>query len=253
MINILINGCNGRMGREISKLIINSQNFNLIGGISHTCSSSNSFKSYSSIKQVPQLPDVIIDFSTPLSSLKILNQSICYKIPIVIGTTGFSCEENSIIANASQYIPIFKSSNMSCSINILAHVIAKLSAILNEPDIEIIDKHHNKKKDSPSGTALLLADKINSFNNNKYTYNFNRFNQKKERSKNEIGFSSIRCGNTVGEHIVMLFSEDEVIEIKHSSISRKVFAVGALKAAKYIISKPTGRIYSMDDLVLDLF
>lgn len=153
-----------------------------------------------------------------------------------------------IIDSFSKDIPIFKSSNMSYDINLMAKILTIIAPILKNTDIEIIETHHNRKIDSPSGTALLLADKINESLGNTLKYEFNRHNKQEKRSKNEIGFSSIRGGNIVGEHIVQFYGENETLEIKHTSYSRSVFAEGALKAAEFIVNKKSG-LYNMDDLI----
>ena len=153
-----------------------------------------------------------------------------------------------IIDSFSKDIPIFKSSNMSYDINLMAKILTIIAPILKNTDIEIIETHHSRKIDSPSGTAILLADKINESLGNTLKYEFNRHNKHEKRSKNEIGFSSIRGGNIVGEHIVQFYGENETLEIKHTSYSRSVFAEGALKAAEFIVNKKSG-LYNMDDLI----
>lgn len=130
----------------------------------------------------------------------------------------------------------------------MKNTVANLATLLTDDDIEIVETHHNSKLDSPSGTAMMLADSINRKSGNKYTYIFNRHENRQKRSKNEIGFSSIRGGNIVGEHSVLFFSDDESLEVKHIAYSRAVYAKGALKAAKFIINKPAG-FYTMNDLI----
>ena len=168
-------------------------------------------------------------------------------VPIVIATTGFNDEQNKKIVEYSEAIPIFKASNMSYVIHLMSKILKNISPILSHMDIEVIEKHHNKKKDAPSGTALLLANSINSANKNKYNYIYDRNSEKNIRKKNEIGFSSIRGGNIVGEHCVLFLGENESIEIKHTAYSREIFAEGAIRAAKFLIHKKNG-IYGMDDL-----
>ena len=131
---------------------------------------------------------------------------------------------------------------------LMKKIVAEVAKNLNQTDIEIVETHHNRKIDSPSGTALLLADSINNELDNKMEYNFNRFQNREKRKKNEIGFSSIRGGNIVGEHTVIFFGENESFEITHKAYSRGVFAEGALKGAEYIVGKENG-YYSMDDII----
>ena len=137
---------------------------------------------------------------------------------------------------------------MSLEINLMASLVQKVAEVLSESDIEIIETHHNKKIDSPSGTAILLADAINKVFDGKKEYNFERMSKREKRDKREIGFSSIRGGNVVGEHSVQFFGENETLEITHKSYSRQVFAEGALKAAKFIVTQQAG-LYDMKDLV----
>lgn len=185
MINILLNGCKGNMGTALTNYIKNISDFNLLYGIDKNNSNL--------IYNISQKPDVIIDFSTVNSSLNILDYAVENLIPIVIATTGFSQDEENKISEFSEAIPIFKSSNMSYGINIFSNIVSYFSQHLNDMDIEIIEKHHRNKVDSPSGTALMIANNINKQNNNKYKYVFNRNTIKNlTKSYNEIGFSSVR-------------------------------------------------------------
>ena len=236
------------MGQEVGKLIMKNENMNISRGFDKENTGLFAFPVFTDITSINVKPDVIIDFSIPKATLNILNYAKNKKVPIVIATTGFSEEELNIIDSFSKDIPIFKSSNMSYDINLMAKILTIIAPILKNTDIEIIETHHNRKIDSPSGTALLLADKINESLGNTLKYEFNRHNKHEKRSKNEIGFSSIRGGNIVGEHIVQFYGENETLEIKHTSYSRSVFAEGALKAAEFIVNKKSG-LYNMDDLI----
>jgi len=241
MIRVLVNGSNGKMGQEVIKLISKSSEFYLFGGLDKCKKDNLNYRIYSSITDLKHLndkPDVIVDFSVPDASLAVLSYAKSIKIPIVIATTGFSNDNQKLINECSKNIPIFQSANMSFDINIMKNTVANLATLLTDDDIEIVETHHNSKLDSPSGTAMMLADSINRKSGNKYTY----------ISKNEIGFSSIRGGNIVGEHSVLFFSDDESLEVKHIAYSRAVYAKGALKAAKFIINKPAG-FYTMNDLI----
>ena len=152
------------------------------------------------------------------------------------------------VEELSKEIPIFRSSNMSLDINLMANIVQKIAEVLKQSDIEIIETHHNRKIDSPSGTAILLADAINEVFEGEKKYNFERMQKREKRNKNEIGFSSIRGGNIVGEHSVQFFGENETLEITHKAYSRQVFAEGAIKAAEFIVKQPAG-LYNMKDLV----
>ena len=238
----------GRMGNEIINVIKTQKDIKIVCGFDKEQYKEGEFPIYNKIEDIQENVDVIIDFSVPKATFEILKYAKKNKVPTVIATTGFNEKELNEIKKTSKEIPIFKSSNMSLEINLMANLVQKVAEILQESDIEIIETHHNKKIDSPSGTAILLADAINkAFNGEKY-YNFERMNKRDKRDKNEIGFSSIRGGNIVGEHTVQFFGENETLEITHKSYSRQVFAEGALKAAQFILKQKVG-LYDMKDLV----
>lgn len=243
MINVLINGCNGNMGKVLTTCIKKTSDLLLQYEIDK-----NSNFSFEDLKQNLPKPDVIIDFSTPEASFIALDYAVCHLVPIVIATTGFNKDEEEKILEYSQAIPIFKSSNMSYNIHLLGKVLSSISPMLSFMDIEILEKHHNQKKDAPSGTALLLADYINSSLENKYHYTYNRHSSNNSRNINEIGFSSIRGGNLIGEHSVLFLGEHESIEIKHTSFCRDIYAEGAIRAARFIINQKNG-LYNMEDLL----
>lgn len=248
MINVLVNGCNGRMGRTIISQIENFDNLNLVGGFDMTKDETATFPIFNDFKDIDVKIDVIVDFSYTIATLNMLEYASRNYIPIVIATTGFTVEQENMIKEYSKNLPIFKSSNMSFDINLMKKVVAEVAKNLKGTDIEIVETHHNRKVDAPSGTAVLLANAINEVMDEKLEYNFNRHDIHEKRNPNEIGFSSIRGGNIVGEHSVMFFGEHETFEIKHTSYSRDVFAEGALKACEFIASQPAG-LYGMDDMV----
>ena len=246
--NILLNGASGRMGNEVAMRVEKEENMQIVAGIGLEEDLSGKFPIYSKIEDVKEKIDVIIDFSVPKATFKVLEFAKKEKTPIVIATTGFSKDELEKIEELSKEIPIFRSANMSLDINMMAEIVKKVAKVLQDTDIEIIETHHNRKIDSPSGTAILLADAINEVLENKKEYDFNRMQKREPRNKNEIGFSSIRGGNIVGEHTVAFFGENETLEIKHTSYSRQVFVEGAIKSAKFIITKENG-LYNMNDLI----
>ena len=249
MIKVLINGCNGKMGQEVAKIVNSDNDCVLVGGVDKENTGEYTFPVYTNCKDIKEEADVIIDFSIPVATLNILKYATAKKIPIVIATTGFSEEQEAEIKKASEEIPVFKSSNMSFDINLMSRIVASLAKQLKGNDIEIVETHHNRKIDAPSGTAIMLADSINDALDNSMTYEFNRHDKHEKRSKNEIGFSSIRGGNIVGEHSVIFFSENESFEIKHTSYSRSVFADGSVKAAKFIVESHFNKgFYNMNDI-----
>lgn len=247
MIKVLINGCNGKMGQEVAKEILRVQDIELLCGVDRVDTGDNSFPVFTNTNDINLIPDVIIDFSVPEATFKILEFAKKHKIPTVIATTGLSKEQISKIENLSKEFPIFRSANMSYEINLMAKLVAELAQKLNDSDIEIIETHHNRKIDSPSGTALILADSINNALDNQMTYEYDRHSKREKRSKKEIGIHSIRGGNEAGKHSVIFFGDNESLEITHNVISRAVFANGAVKAAKFIVHKESG-IYNMNDI-----
>ena len=247
MIKILINGCNGKMGQVLAKEIFRTSDVEVICGVDIIDTGDNDFPVFTNIKDINIIPDVIIDFSVPESTFNILEFAKANKIPIVIATTGFTDTELEKIQTYSENIPIFKSANMSYEINLMSKLVADIAAKLPDSDIEIVETHHNRKIDSPSGTALILADSINNALENEMNYEYNRHAKREKRSKKEIGIHSIRGGNECGKHTVIFFGENESLEITHNVNSRAIFANGSIKAAKFIINKVSG-LYNMNHM-----
>ena len=191
--------------------------------------------------------DIIIDFSHFSRIPNMLNFAVNNNIPIVICTTGYDDKILSQIKEASPKIPILLSSNTSIGINLMNDLVSKMAENLNGFDIEIIETHHNKKVDSPSGTAKTLFNAVNQTLENKMNLINGREGNHK-RDKNEIGMHSIRGGSVVGEHRVIFYGDDEAIEIKHSAMSKKIFVYGAIKAAKFLIGKKPN-LYGMKDVL----
>ena len=251
MLSILVNGCNGKMGQEVLHALDGFKNLSLFGGFDRENTGKYTFRVFTEVSELEKLeevPDIIVDFSVPIATFTILEYAKQKHIPMVIATTGFTNEQKEQIQLLSEHLPIFQSANMSFHICLMSKLLQKVAQNLKDHDIEIIETHHNRKVDSPSGTALLLADKIKETLGDSIHYEFDRHAKHEKREKNEIGFSSIRGGNIVGEHTVKFFGEDESFEITHTSYSRRVFAEGALKACIFLKDKPNG-YYTMDDLV----
>ncbi len=248
MIKIFINGCNGKMGQVVSELAKNDEELEIVGGFDIS-QRDDEYPIFTNLEDINVEPDVIVDFSIPKATLNILEYAKENKIPVVIATTGFSGEENKKIEEYSKVLPIFKSANMSFDVTMMKNLVKQIAPKLEGTDIEITEIHHNRKIDSPSGTAQMLADSINEALGNKYHCEYNRHDKHEKRDKYEIGMNSIRGGNIVGEHVVQFFGEFETFEIRHTSYSRNVFAEGALKAAKFIVGKKA-ELYGMDDLAI---
>lgn len=245
MLKVCINGINGRMGKEVAKLVLENKNMTLLVGLDCKETQDLPCPVYATTASLVEKPDVFIDFSVPEATITLLPYCVQNYIPVVIATTGFTTEQQAKIAEASLQIPIFQSANMSYEINLISHIIAELSKKLPEAEIEIVETHHDQKKDSPSGTALVLANSINA--SHEYSYEFSRMQKKQKRKPKEIGFSSIRGGNIVGEHSILFFSPNETLEIKHTAHSRSVFAEGSIKAAEFLVRQKAG-LYNMQHL-----
>ncbi|WP_368489941.1 4-hydroxy-tetrahydrodipicolinate reductase [Clostridium sp. BJN0013] len=247
MIKIILSGCNGKMGKVITNLIEGYSNLTIVAGIDKNCEKSK-FPVFPDISKYNIEGDVILDFSRPEALNLILQYAKEKNIGVILCTTGYSEEQIEKINEASKYIPIFRSANMSIGINMINKILRTMSAVLYENfDIEIIEKHHNQKVDSPSGTALLLGNTIKDSIGEKLDFVNGREGIKK-RTHNEIGIHAIRGGSIVGEHDVIFAGQGETIEIKHTAISREVFAVGALKACEFMFNREKG-FYSMDDVI----
>jgi len=197
--------------------------------------------------------DVIVDFSRADGVPDLLAYGAAAGIPMVICTTGLSGECVEKMNEASQKTGIFYSPNMSVGISVIESVIKKIAPVLNEAgfDIEIIERHHGQKKDAPSGTALILADAANAALGGGMDFVCDRSGRREKRPHGEIGLHAVRGGTIVGEHSVIFAGRDEIIELNHSARSRDVFAVGAIKAAKFMKGKPPG-MYGMSDIMDDL-
>ncbi len=202
---------------------------------------------YKDLKEIDNKIDGIIDFSHFSLTEEILNYAIEINSPLVIATTGHTDEQKLKIEEASKRIAILKATNTSLGVNIMNQIVSYATKLLADFDIELIEKHHNRKIDAPSGTAVTLLEVINESFSEKKNFVYGREGNKK-REKNEIGVHAIRAGNIVGEHTVIFSSGDEIIEIKHEALSRKIFADGAVKAILSLTNKPSG-LYLMKDIL----
>lgn len=250
MTNIIMNGCNGRMGRMITDIANKDTDVQIVAGIDAYDKVANDYPVFTNIFDCNVDADVIIDFSTASAIDDLLKYAVEKKIPVVLCTTGLTSEQLDNVQKASEKVAILKSANMSLGINTLMKILKVATEVLANRgyDIEIVEKHHNQKLDAPSGTALALADCINQVLNNEYDYTYDRSSKREKRPEKEIGISAVRGGTIVGEHEVIYAGIDEVIEIKHTAYSRAVFAKGAVDAAKYLASKETG-MYNMADVL----
>lgn len=245
-----MNGCNGRMGRVICE-IAKDNGCEIVAGIDKVTGVATEFPVFTDPAECDVEADVIIDFSHFSAFDGITAYAISKKLPIVICTTGLSPEQVAKMDEVAKEIPVFFSANMSLGVNLLIDLVKKAARVLEGSfDIEIVEKHHNQKLDAPSGTALAIADGINSVLETPCKYVYDRQCKREKRSKTEIGLHAVRGGTIVGEHSVIFAGFNEVIEVNHSAMSRDVFAVGALKAAKYLTSKQNGK-FAMSDMLAD--
>ena len=253
MIKLLMSGCNGKMGQVITRLCSNSEIYRIAAGVtSNPDRISNPYPVYDSFEKVTEKIDVVIDFSNPSSLASLLDYCKKNKTALVVATTGLSEDDYKEIDAASQQIPIFLSANMSLGVNVIIDLaLNACNALIDGFDIEIIEKHHNEKKDSPSGTALMIAKEINSHLDNKMQFIYDRSASTKKRERNEIGISAVRGGTIPGEHTILFAGKDEIVEIKHTALSRDIFGIGALKAASHLYGRESG-IYNMKTLLKEL-
>lgn len=240
MINVLLSGCNGAMGDVLQEIIGKEEEMQVVAGFDRMENEKVDFPVYVNPKECTEKIDVIIDFSHYSAFESVLEYALTNKIPLVMATTGLTKENEASLVEASKTIAIFRTANMSVGVNVLLGIVAEAAKQLEGFDIEIIEKHHNKKVDSPSGTALMLANEINSALDNSLEFTYGREGKSTKRQSNELGIHAIRGGTIAGDHTVIYAGEDEIIEIKHSASSKRVFAKGAVRAAKYIADKTTG-------------
>lgn len=237
----------GTMGKFLVDSVNKSERLSLAGVVDDFKDFSEDFV-YKTFEDVPNKIDVIIDFSHPSNLDKILKFALKTKTPVVFATTGFADTDYEKIRNASKEIAVVVATNTSLGVNLLNELMKYIVPVLAENfDIELIEKHHNKKLDSPSGTAKTLLEKIQDSLPEPKTYVHGREGMAK-REKSEIGVHAIRGGSIIGEHSVIFAGEDEIIEIKHEALSKRIFSTGACSAAAWLVGKPVG-YYSMKEVL----
>lgn len=248
MIKVLLSGCSGKMGSAITALIDEKDDIAVVAGVDKTPGRCD-FPVFDSFASVTAMPDVIVDFSNVALINDLLEFATSKKIPAVIATTGYSDAQIECIKSASKIIPIFFTANMSLGINVLCSLAKRTAEILgNDFDVEIIEKHHNRKLDAPSGTAIMLANAVNSVFEDTYSYEYDRHSKRRQRPNNEIGIHSVRGGTIVGDHEIVFAGHEEVLSLSHSAQSKGVFAAGAVAAARFIVNAKPG-LYDMNNLI----
>ncbi len=249
MTNLILSGCNGKMGQVITRLAEADSDICIVCGCDINTSVINSYPVYDDINKFEGKADAIIDFSHPSCFDNIVSYCKKTKTPLVMATTGLSDEQIESLDDLSKEVAVFRSANMSIGINLLITLVKQAAVLLEDKfDIEIIEKHHNLKIDAPSGTALMIADEISESLCNKPEYVYDRHSMRKKREKKEIGLHAVRGGTIVGEHNVLFAGNDEILEIKHTATSKEVFAEGSLRAAKFLNGRCAG-MYNMKNLI----
>ena len=244
---IIINGSNGRIGREMDKLLVEGyRNSSLAAGIDRNNINGERPLYLEKLDDFKGEATCLVDFSNHLMTRDLTEYAIRRNIPLVIGTTGQSDEELELIKDASKKIPVFLSANTSLGLALLVELAKITAKHMPEADIEIIEKHHNRKLDAPSGSALLIADEIKKVREDA-KYIFGR-NEMRKREKDEIGIHAIRLGNIVGEHEVIIGTDSQTVTLKHQAHDKVLFAEGAISAAEFLIKQEPG-LYGMKDLI----
>lgn len=247
---IILCGACGRMGRNVAQLC-SERGVTVTAGVD-VAPAPMPFPVYPDFSDIREEADAVIDFSPASSVRERLDFCKARKIGIVIAGTAFSDEDEALIRAAADVIPVFQTGNLSVGVNLLQMLVKKAAEVLGDGfDAEIVERHHNMKKDAPSGTALMLAKSVNEgFGGSKENV-YGRHGLVGARKKSEIGIHAVRGGTIVGEHEVMFAGQDEIVTLSHSARSRMVFAEGALRAAEWLTSQPAGK-YDMNDLLADI-
>ncbi len=249
MLKVLLSGCFGKVCIALAKAISEKDDMYVVAGVDMCRDLTANFPTFTNFDEVNVIPDVVIDFSDPSNLTDLLKFATKHSIPAVIATTGYTDSQLEDIKNAATKIPVFFTFNMSLGVNLLVSLAKTAAGVLGDDfDIEIIEKHHNQKIDAPSGTAIMLANAINSVFDNNKQYEYDRTKKREKRQKSEIGMHSVRGGTIVGEHDVIFAGNDEILTLSHTALSKNLFANGAIKAAYYISSQPAG-MYDMADLL----
>lgn len=250
MTEVILHGCNGKMGRMVRDLISQDQEIAIVAGIDAFDEGKNPFPVFKKMNECDVKADVVIDFSVASAVDDLLDYCREKKLPCVLCTTGLSGEQLEKVKETAKETAVLKSANMSLGINLLLGLLKDAARVLAPAgfDIEIVEKHHNQKLDAPSGTALALGDSVNEALGGQYEYVFDRSARREKRPAKEIGFSAVRGGTIVGDHDVIFAGADEVITFSHSAYSKAVFGKGAIEAARFLKGKPAG-LYDMGDVI----
>lgn len=247
--NIIISGALGAMGRAVGAAAA-TLDITVVAGVDREASSALAYPVYAGFENAPVFADVIVDFSHPSTLPHLLAFAKTHQIPAVIATTGMSEDDIAMIHEAAKSAPIFFTFNMSLGVNLLCELARYAAGVLGKGyDVEIIEKHHNKKIDAPSGTAIMIANAITAALPYEPELVYDRHAVRKRREPNEIGMHAVRGGTIVGEHEILFCGLDEVITLSHSASSKNVFAIGALKAAAFMADGKEPGLYNMKNML----
>ncbi|MCI9163327.1 MAG: 4-hydroxy-tetrahydrodipicolinate reductase [Lachnospiraceae bacterium] len=250
MTRIIMHGCNGAMGQVISRMAADMEGLRIVAGIDPDDRAVSGYPVYKSLDLCSTEADVIVDFTTAMAVDRLLEYCGERRMPLVLCTTGLSEEQVKQVERTAEQTPILRSANMSLGVNTLLKLLQDAAKVLAGAgfDVEIVEKHHNRKVDAPSGTALALADSVNEAMGHVYHYQYDRTSARKKRDPLEIGIQAVRGGTIVGEHEVIFAGQDEVVTFSHTAYSKAVFAKGALEAARFLAGKKPG-LYTMADVI----
>ena len=249
MVRVLMHGCCGAMGRVITGLAADREDLKIVAGVDRNTDDSLGYPVFQSLEACDVEVDAIIDFTAAPAVDHLLDYCAEKKVPVVLCSTGLSDAQMAKVSESAKKVAVLRSANMSLGINLLMKLVKDAAATLADAgfDIEIVEKHHNRKLDAPSGTALALADSINEAMEDRYHYTYDRSARHEKRDPKEIGISAVRGGSIVGEHDVIFAGQNEVVTISHTAYSRAIFGKGALEAAKFLAGRPAG-LYNMADV-----
>lgn len=251
MTEIILVGCNGRMGQMITNIVDADDDAKIVAGVDVYDEQKNDYPVFANIADCQVKADAIIDFSSANQIEERIDYAVDKQIPLVECSTGLSQEQIAYLLAAGKKVAILRSANMSVGVNLLIKLVKEAAKKLADEgfDIEIVEKHHNQKLDAPSGTALALADSINEAMDHQYEYVYDRSQVRQKRGTKELGISAVRGGTIVGDHDVIFAGNDEVVTFSHRAYSRGVFAKGSVVAAKFLHGKDAG-LYDMADVLL---
>ena len=247
MLKIIISGCSGHMGRVVESICTADPAVQVAAGFDVLGSSDREFPVYSSPSQFTGEADAVIDFSSPAALNGLLDFAQATGTPLVLATTGYTPEQVAQIGAAAQKGPIFRSANMSLGINVLLELVKKAASVLGDSyDIEIVERHHRRKVDAPSGTAKLLLEAVDPQHRLRPVYG--REGNCGRREKDEVGIHALRGGTVAGTHTVHFFGPDEELELTHRAASRQIFVNGALHIARLLPGRPKG-VYDLQKIL----